>query len=131
MSKFGDMHRDHLDPDNVTKVTKYNTTQENKMNIITKLENITEDLRDIRDDHPCDSEDDGCLCAMFDHAIDKVELVLAEVIKAELKYIEHVQLPELEGAEDKHERDATTSDMARLEARLGQLTSHNKGNRTQ
>ena len=92
------------------------------MNNIKKLETIAQDIRDIRDNHPCDSEDDGCLCAQFDHAIDKVELVLTEVIKLELKYIEQVCLPELEGPEDKHERDATTMELTRLEGRLAQLS---------
>ena len=92
------------------------------MNNITKLETIAQDIRDIRDDHPCGDCGQTCLCAQFDHAIDKVEMVLVEVIKLELKYIEQVQLPELDGAEDKHERDATQANLMRLEGRLAQLT---------
>tara|TARA_R110000824_G_scaffold201667_4_gene385771 strand:- start:845 stop:1165 length:321 start_codon:yes stop_codon:yes gene_type:complete len=90
------------------------------MHTIKKIETIMDDIRDVRDDQPC--PDDDCLCSKFDHAIDKMEIVLAEVIKEELKYIEQVQLPELEDADDKHERDGAITNMLQLESRLAQIT---------
>ena len=46
----------------------------------------------------------------------------ATQISEELKYIEQVQLPELEDADDKHERDGAITNMLQLESRLAQIT---------
>ena len=47
---------------------------------------------------------------------------IKKLVLAEIRYIEQVQLPELDGAEDKHERDATTMELTTLEGRLAQLS---------
>jgi len=86
------------------------------MNELTKIEQIMDDLRALRDNQVAiECTDHGsCVCNEFDLILDSLSELRSKFIKAQIKYLESI-LPNIE---ERHEREGTIEVIQRLEAEI-------------